>query len=42
MAQQPVVGQDHLIIEDSLSLSDTPQSVGLFWTSEQPDAEAST
>jgi hypothetical protein len=33
---------DLLIIEVSRSLSDTPQSVGLLWTSNQPDAENST
>ena len=31
--------QGFLIIEDSRSHSDTPQSVGLLWTSDQPDAE---
>jgi hypothetical protein len=30
-----------LIIEASRSFSDTPQSVGLLWTSDQPDAETS-
>ena len=38
MAQQPLVCQD-LIIEDSRSHSDTPQSVGLLWTSYQTEAE---
>jgi hypothetical protein len=42
MAQQPLVGQGLLIIEASRSHSDTPQSVGLLWTSDQPDAETST
>ena len=42
MAQDPLVGQGLLIIEASQSHSDTPHSVGLFWTSDQPDAEAST
>jgi hypothetical protein len=42
MAQQPPVGQDLLIIEDSWSHADTPHSVGLLWTSDQPDAETST
>ena len=42
MAQQPLVGQRLLIIEDSWSHSDTPQSVGLLWTIDQPDAETST
>ena len=31
-----------LIIEVSRSHSDTPQSVGLLWTSDQPDTETST
>jgi hypothetical protein len=38
MAQQPLV----LIIEASLSHWDTPHLVALLWTSDQPDAEAST
>jgi hypothetical protein len=42
MAQQPPVGQGPLIIEDSLLHSDTPHSVGLLWTSDQPDAETAT
>ena len=42
MVQQPLVGQDLLIIEASRSHSDTPESVGLPWTSDQPDAETST
>jgi hypothetical protein len=41
MAQQPLVGQGLLIIEASRSHSDTPQSVGLLCTSDQPDAETS-
>jgi hypothetical protein len=36
MAQQPLVDQSHLIIEASRSHSDTPHSVGLLWTSDQP------
>jgi len=39
MKQQPPLGQGLLIFEDSRSLSDTPQSVGLLWTSDQPVAE---
>jgi hypothetical protein len=31
-----------LIIDNSRSHSDTPHSVGLFWTSDQPRAETST
>ena len=41
-AQQPLEGLGLLIIEASRSHSDTPQSVGLLWTSDQPDAETST
>jgi hypothetical protein len=37
-----LVGQTLLIVEDSLSHSDTPHSVGLLWTSDQPGAETST
>jgi len=42
VAQQPQVGQDLLIIEDSWSHSDTPHSVRLLWTSDQLDAETTT
>jgi hypothetical protein len=42
MAQQPLVGQGLLIIEAARSHSDTPHRVRLLWTSDQPDAEAST
>ena len=42
MAQQPPVGQGLLIVEASRSRSDTPHSVGLLWTSDQPVAETST
>ena len=38
MAQQPLVDQD-LIIEVSRLHSDTPHSVGLLSTSDQPDTE---
>jgi hypothetical protein len=41
IVQQPVVGQGLLINKASLSHSDTPPSVGLLWTSDQPDAETS-
>jgi len=41
MAQQPLVSQGFHIIEASRSHSDTPHSVGLPWTSDQPDAETS-
>jgi len=41
MAQQPLVGHGLLIIETSRSNSDTPRTVGLLWTSDQPNAEAS-
>ena len=43
MAQQPLLGQDLLIIDASPSHSDThAHSVGLFWTSDQSDEETST
>ena len=42
MAQQPPVGQGLLIIEASRTHSDTPHSVGLFWTRDRPDPETST
>ena len=42
MAQEPLVGQGLLVIEASRSHSDTPHSVGLLWTSDQPNAETST
>ena len=40
--KNPQVSQDLLIVEDSRSHSDTAHSVGLLWTSDQPDAETST
>jgi len=42
MAQQPLVRQDSIMVEASISHSDTPHSVGLLWTTDQPDAETST
>ena len=42
LAQQPPVRQSLLIIKASRSHSDTPHSVELLWTSDQPDAETST
>jgi hypothetical protein len=36
MTQQFLVGRGLLIIEASRSHSDTPHSVGLLWTSDQP------
>jgi hypothetical protein len=42
MAQQPPLGQGVLIVKASRSHSDTPHSVGLLWTSDQPVAETST
>jgi len=42
MTQQHLVDQVVLIIVASLSYSDTPHSVGLLWTSGQPDAEVPT
>ena len=41
-AATALVGQGLLFIEASRSHSDTPQSVALLWTSDQPDAETST
>ena len=42
MALQPLVNQSLLFIEASQSRSNTPQSVGLLWTSDQPDTETCT
>ena len=42
MMRRLQVGQGLLIIEASRSHSDTPHSVGLLWTSDQPDAEPSS
>jgi hypothetical protein len=42
MARQPLGGLGRLIIEASRSHSDTPHSVGLLCTSDQPVAETST
>jgi len=41
MEQQPPVGQGLLIIEASRSHLQTPHSIGLLWTSDQPVAETS-
>jgi hypothetical protein len=41
VAQQPLMGQGLLIIEASLSRSDTPHSVRILWTSDRPVAENS-
>jgi hypothetical protein len=41
MARQPPGGQGALTIVASRSHSDTPHSVGLLWTSDQPGAETS-
>jgi len=38
MVELPPVGQGLLSIEASRSHSDTSHSVGLLWTSDQPDA----
>ena len=37
-----LVGQGLLLFEVLKSYSDTPPSAGLLWTSDQPDAEASS
>jgi hypothetical protein len=42
MAWQPAVDLGILSVEASRLDSDTPQSVGLLWTGDQPDAETST
>ena len=42
MAQEPLVGQDLLVVEASRSHSDTPHSVGLLCTSDKPVAETTT
>ena len=39
VAQLPLVGQGFLIIAVSRQHSDTPHSLGLLWTSDQPVAE---
>jgi len=36
------VGKGLLIIDTSLSHSDTPHSVGLLWTSDKPEADTAT
>jgi len=41
MAQDPLVGQDLFFTEASWSHADIWHSVGLLWTSGQPDAETS-
>ena len=41
MERQTLVDQGFLIAEASRSHSDTQQSVGLLWTSDQPNAENS-
>jgi hypothetical protein len=43
MAQEPPVGQGLIIIVASRSRRlDTPHSVGLLWTNDQPEAETPT
>jgi len=42
MEQQPLVGQGFLIIGALRSHSDTPHSIRLLWTGDQPDVETST
>jgi len=42
VVQEPLAGQGLLNIEASRSHSDTPHSVGLPWTRDQPVAETST
>jgi hypothetical protein len=38
MAQHPLIGQGIILTEASRLHSDTPQSVGILWTSDQPYA----
>jgi len=38
LEQQPIVSQELLIVEVTRSHSDTPHSLRLLWTSDQPDA----
>jgi len=42
IVQQSVTGQGLLTIETSRSHSDSSHSVGLLWTSDQPDVKTST
>jgi len=42
MAHQSLVGWSVLIIKALWSHSDTPHSIGLLWTSDQPNAQTST
>jgi len=42
MSQQSQVSQGLLSVEASPSHSDTPHSVELLWTNDQPDTETST
>jgi len=42
VAQQPLIGQGLPTVKPSRSHSDTPHSVGLLWTSDQPDTDTST
>jgi hypothetical protein len=42
MVKQPLVGHDLLFIDASRSHSDTPHSVALLCTSDQPNAQTST
>ena len=41
-AQRSLVHQHLLVTEASRLQSDTPHTVGLLWTSDQPDAETYT
>jgi hypothetical protein len=42
MVRQPIVDQGLLIVEASRSHTHTTHSVGLLWTSDQPDAQTAT
>jgi hypothetical protein len=40
VSQQPIVGQNLLIVDALTSHSDTQHSIGLFWTSDRPAADS--
>jgi len=42
MAQQPLVDHGLLIIEAKWSHFETPHSLGILWTCDQPDAQTSS
>jgi hypothetical protein len=42
MVRQPLMGQGLVMVEASQLHLDTPGSVGLLWTGDQPETETST